>query len=316
MPTAPARATSKTMWRSGSRQDRVANKNSSMPPSRTQAIGTSALISQLIRNQGNSGSWFSPAPSSATASETEFVAASSLEYPVLNELLRAGRIASTGWASGSAGELLVTRAVSGISVQSRKKVRYSEESEHHNGKSENSKVSGPPAAPAAGNAHVQISGIHQPSNRRPRLFGVPIPRGATGPVSPVGAGGDHQGEQRECNANRFVGDAVERIRIREKALQIFAAPQQQQVEQVGEDSANQRRENKRTRGQAGRVEAIRVERGILPIPRAQNEEHESEGLQQNADEKCPVGEREKTLVAPHTSQNVEHQGRCHGGKDQ
>jgi hypothetical protein len=50
MATAPAPATSRTVWRSGSRHDTVASRNSSIPPSKTQAIGTSALISQLMRS--------------------------------------------------------------------------------------------------------------------------------------------------------------------------------------------------------------------------------------------------------------------------
>src|SRR5579862_7380244 len=152
------------MWRSGSRQERVANRKSSMPPSRTHAIGTSALISQLIRNHGNSGSWVSAAPGSVAAPATGSIPASSPAYPVLNEVLRAGRISSTGWASGSAGELLICFAASGISVQSRQQVRDSEEREHHHRESEDGEVSRSPAPPAAGYAHVQVSGIYQPSD--------------------------------------------------------------------------------------------------------------------------------------------------------
>src|SRR5579862_407271 len=247
------------MWRSGSRQESVANRNSSMPPSRTHAIGTSALISQLMRNHGNSGSWVSVAPSCATASETGAAAASSLAYPVLNELLRDGRIVSTGWTSDSAGELLICFAVSGISVQSRKQVRHSEESEHHNRKSEDGEVSRTASTPTARDAHVQVSGIHQPRNRRPRLFGVPVPVRAPSPVRPIGAGGDHQGEQGKGNANRFVSDAVERVGIGQQSLQIIATPQQEQVEQVGKNRSHQRGQDKRTRGQAGRIKAIGIE---------------------------------------------------------
>ena len=33
----------------------------------------------------------------------------------------------------------------------------------------------PAAPPAARDAHVQVAGIHQPRNRGPRLFRIPVP---------------------------------------------------------------------------------------------------------------------------------------------
>src|SRR5579859_4839568 len=250
MPTAPAPATANTMWRSGSRQESVASRNSSIPPSSTQAIGTRALISQLMRNHGSSGSG-GCAAGLALAGSISAVA----PLEVLKKLFLAAGAPVVASASGSIGfsGSVPVFLVSGIGVQSRQQVRHSEEGEHHDGESEDCEVSGTASAPAARDPHVQISRIDQPSNRRPRLFGVPIPIGTPGPVGPEGAGGDHQGEQGEGNANGFVGDAVEIVRIRQQALEIFTPPQQQEVKQIGKDAADQGRENKWARRQTGSV---------------------------------------------------------------
>src|SRR5579859_7709234 len=252
MATAPAPATSKTMWRSGSRQERVASRNRSMPPNSTHAIGTKALISQLMRNQGSSGSFTgapaagAPEPSSAMSGST---ACGALEYSVLKKLARGRAAAATSRSAATSG-LVCSFAVSGICMQSRQQVSDSEEREHHHREAEDGEVSRTAPAPAASDAHVEISGINEPGNRRPRLLGVPVPVGTPGTVSPVGAGGDHQGEQGEGNANRFVSDAVESVGVRKQSLEVGAPPQHQQIKQVGEDAANQSRKNERARRQA------------------------------------------------------------------
>src|SRR5579872_464342 len=235
MATAPAPATSKTMCRSGSRQESVARRNRSIPPSRTHAIGTSALISQLIRNQGISGSPLYGAPSCAVVRE---VGSAVFAYPVLNTVWREPMDASVSVDSGLATGFVIWLSVSSISMQSGKQVRDTKECKHHDPESQDCEVSGTASPPATSDAHVEISGINQPGNRRPRLFGVPVPVGTPGAVRPVGAGGDHQGEQGEGDTNRFVGDSVERIGIGKILLEIVAPPQEKQVEQVGENSAN------------------------------------------------------------------------------
>src|SRR5215469_9648798 len=165
MATAPAPATSSTMWRSGSRQERVARRKSSIPPSRTHAIGTSALISQLIRNHGNSGS-----P----------VAEALLCVVSGGKFFGAGNNASGSPDSGLATGLVIWSNVSGISVQTGEQVRDSEEGEHHDSESEDCEVSSATSTPSTSNAHVKVAGVDQPRNRRPRLFGIPIPVGTAG----------------------------------------------------------------------------------------------------------------------------------------
>src|SRR5579864_2210592 len=241
MATAPAPATSNTMWRSGSRHESVASRNSSIPPSRTQAIGTSALISQLMRNHGNSGSWIWEALASLTGPvEIGSFSTKADGYAVLKNPLRAwaGTSLETAPAtspvtspagrefrsSGRGTGLVILEMVSGISVQSGQQIRDSEEGEHHDCKAENGEVSCRPSAPASGDAHVQVSGIDEPGNRRPRLFGVPVPVRTPGAIRPVGAGGDHQGEQGERNANSFVSDAVEGFRVRKQTLEVRTTP--------------------------------------------------------------------------------------------
>src|SRR5579864_7326821 len=163
---------------------------------------------------------------------------------------------------------------------------------------------------------MQITRINEPSNRRPRLLRVPVPVGTPGSVGPVGAGGDHQGEQGESDTNSFVGDAIQGVGVGEKSFEIGAPPQQQKIKQVGEDSTDQRRENKRARGQAGGVKTFSVERGILAVSHAQQEEHQRQRLQQNADKDSAVGDRQQTFIFLYARRDVEHQRGKNGGEDQ
>src|SRR5215469_14638978 len=309
MATAPAPATSRTMWRSGSRQESVASRNSSIPPSSTHAIGTSALISQLIRSQGRSGSPLCRAP---TSPSDDVLSAGSPTSPVLNELFRA-RAGFTG-SSGSRfrpGFVICFAALS-IRVQSVQQVRYSEEGEHNHPESQDCEVCGPAATPAAGNPHVQVSGIHQPRDRRPRLFGIPVPVRTPGAVGPVGAGGDHQGEQGEGNANRFVRDAVERIGIGQKALQICASPQQQQIKQIGEDPSDEAREDEWACPESSWVQTFGVKRRVKAATNPENEEQQRQRLEQDTDKDRAVGDTDEDLILLHSGEDGKRQGCKHG----
>src|SRR5215831_1676410 len=106
------------MWRSGSRHERVARRKRSIPPSRTHAIGTSALISQLIRNHGNSESPLAKAP-----------------FWVVSGPRTVFRWENNASDSGLSPVLVMCSKVSGISVQSGKQVRNSEEGKHHHSES-------------------------------------------------------------------------------------------------------------------------------------------------------------------------------------
>src|SRR3954453_15036392 len=92
--------------------------------------------------------------------------------PVVNEVVRdSGFEVSSGSGLGLGLVMsFICRARSGIRMQSVEQVCNPEKREHHDAESENGEVGGAPAPPSAGNAHVEISGIDQPSNRRPRLF--------------------------------------------------------------------------------------------------------------------------------------------------
>src|SRR5579863_2934227 len=107
------------MCRSGSRQESVANRKSNIPPSRTQAIGTRALISQLMRSQGNSGSFDSAAGAESLAPFAVEPAAdeeAAPEYSVLKNPVR--ERVSEGTATPASVRLsgLVSPRGSGISV--------------------------------------------------------------------------------------------------------------------------------------------------------------------------------------------------------
>lgn len=92
-----------------------------MPPSRTTAIGASALISQLMRSQGGSGR-SSLAESRALAesrSETFSSGEEEPAYSVLKKLLRAGAEPTGAAASVEVSQLVDSRVDSGISTHSR-----------------------------------------------------------------------------------------------------------------------------------------------------------------------------------------------------
>src|SRR5438105_663797 len=91
--------------------------------------------------------------------------------------------------------------ISGISVQSWKQVSDSEKREHHDGEAENREVGGAASTPPPRDPHVQVAGINQPGDCGPGLLRIPAPIRAPGPIRPVRAGGNHQRQQGEGNAN-------------------------------------------------------------------------------------------------------------------
>src|SRR5215472_12329972 len=168
----------------------------------------------------------SPASFSATAS-SRWLAADFTGYAVLKNALRGdGETCSgLGFSGGGAG-FVILAMVSGIRVQPGQQVRHSEEGEHHNGESKNREVSRAASTPAPRDTHVQVSGVDEPRDRRPRLFGVPVPVGTPGAIRPVGAGGDHQGKQGEGNANCFVRNSVKVLGVGQQTLKIRTPPKE------------------------------------------------------------------------------------------
>src|SRR5579863_8357165 len=179
--TAPAPATSSTACLSGSRRETVDTRKSNRPFSSTNATGRTVLISQFTRTElRRSGS---------------------------------GPAGATSWGSGlTARTRLLTNSVftaSGIGMHSWQEISDTEEGEHHNRKAKDGKVSSPATSPTARDTHVQISGIDHPGDRCPRLFRIPAPIRSPGTICPVSARCDHQRQERERNADGFVGDAVQ-----------------------------------------------------------------------------------------------------------
>src|SRR5215831_15306219 len=99
-------------------------------------------------------------------------------------------------------------------------------------------------------------------------------------------------------------------------LEILAAPEQQEIEQVGENASNEASQNERAGGRARRIESLGVQRGVTSVTCAQQEEYQGQRLQQDADEDGTIGDREEAFVLPGYCQYVKHQRRCDRGEDQ
>ena len=87
-------------------------------------------------------------------------------------------------------------------------------------------------------------------------------------------------------------------------------PQQQQIQQRHKNSAHQAGKNKGARRQAGGVEPLRIEGGILAGAGTQQEYGERHNLEQDADEDSAIGKREQGLVVAHAADHIENEGRC------
>src|SRR5580700_10600193 len=152
MATAPAPATIRTAWRSGSRRDTVARVKRSNPASRTKPTGRIALSCQLTRTElrwnSSAVSWARGAAPAAAFVGSEFTGAD-------------------------------CRRLS-IGVHPGEQVSYAEEGEHHHGESQDGEVGSAPASPSARDAHVEVAGVYQPGNRGPGFFRIPAPVGAPG----------------------------------------------------------------------------------------------------------------------------------------
>src|SRR5208282_398602 len=177
MATANAPAPISTVWRTGSRKDTVATRNSSSPANSTNTTGTSALSCQLKRRELNSRSSVCDEPADDEPADI----VRSLPPTVVGTVSAKVTFAADGVGLG-------------ISVQSRQQVSHSEESEHHYCKAKNGKVSSSTSPPSASDTHVQIAGIHQPGNCGPGFFWIPTPIRAPGLVRPVRSGSDHQSQ--------------------------------------------------------------------------------------------------------------------------
>ncbi len=100
-----------------------------------------------------------------------------------------------------------------IRMQSRQKVGDAEGYKYHDPEPENDEIGGAASAPAAREAHVEVSGIGQPYDERPILFRLPAPIRSPGAIGPVNAGDNHESEQREGNRHCFVDQAIQRIEL-------------------------------------------------------------------------------------------------------
>src|SRR5205814_5709399 len=102
----------------------------------------------------------------------------------------------------------------------------------------------------------------------------------------------------ERDANRFVGNEVKILGTGKQALEVFASPQQQQIEKTGEDASHQRGKNEWTGREPRRVKALGIERGILSITCAQQKKDQRQRLQKNADEDCAIRHGEENFFFP------------------
>src|ERR1035441_4594890 len=156
---------------------------------------------------------------------------------------------------------------------------------------------------------MQVARIHQPGNRGPCFFRIPVPVRSPGLVRPVGAGRDHQRQQREGDGYGFVSNVVEGVGIGQHTFQIRAPPQQKQIQQRDEYASDERRENKGAGSEAGGEKSIRVKGGITSFARAQQEHNQRHDLKQNADEHGAVGDGQEGVIFFPASQSIQNQRR-------
>src|SRR5680860_1619725 len=73
-----------------------------------------------------------------------------------------------------------------------------------------------PPSPAAGGTGVEVGAADDPGDERGGLLGVPAPVPAPGDVGPDGAEDDRQGQEREADQDRPVGEVVQQLAIRQE----------------------------------------------------------------------------------------------------